>query len=106
MRIAFRMSVHPGCHDEYQRRHNPIWAELTAVLHAHGVQDYAIFLDDSDGSLFGHAVVASRERWDAIAASPVCRRWWAHMRELMPANPDGSPLARELRQVFELAPPA
>lgn len=103
MRIAFRMSVHAACRAEYERRHSPIWDELAAALRAHGVRDYAIFLDDSDGSLFGHAVVESRERWDAIADTPVCRRWWQHMRELMPTHPDGRPVSRELRQVFELA---
>ena len=45
MRKAFRMSVHPGSEAEYARRHQPIWAELEAVLRAHGVREYSIFLD-------------------------------------------------------------
>jgi L-rhamnose mutarotase len=32
----------------------------------------------------------------------VCRRWWASMRELMPANADSSPVSRDLREVFRL----
>jgi L-rhamnose mutarotase len=28
LRKAFRMSVHPGQHQEYERRHRPIWPEL------------------------------------------------------------------------------
>jgi L-rhamnose mutarotase len=32
----------------------------------------------------------------------VCRRWWRYMRELMPVNPDDSPISRELREVFHV----
>ena len=32
----------------------------------------------------------------------VCRRWWRHMREIMPANADDSPVSRELREVFHI----
>ena len=42
------------------------------------------------------------ERWDAIAATDVCRRWWRYMSEVMPAKPDGEPLSRPLPEVFHL----
>ncbi|EQA4287045.1 L-rhamnose mutarotase, partial [Cronobacter dublinensis] len=32
----------------------------------------------------------------------VCRRWWRHMRDIMPTNPDNSPVSRELKAVFYL----
>ncbi len=32
IRKAFVMQVNPDAHEEYQRRHNPIWPELEAVL--------------------------------------------------------------------------
>ena len=31
IRKAFVMQVNPDAHEEYQRRHNPIWPELEAV---------------------------------------------------------------------------
>jgi hypothetical protein len=34
IRKAFVMQVNPDAHEEYQRRHNPIWPELEAVLKA------------------------------------------------------------------------
>jgi L-rhamnose mutarotase len=102
IRKAFRMSVHPGMHDEYRRRHNPIWQELQDALLAHGVHNYSIFLDPSDGSLFGYAEIEDEARWEAIARTEVCRRWWYHMREVMPANPDDSPVSTPLREVFHL----
>ena len=103
LRKAFRMSVYPGHEAEYARRHQPIWPELEAVLVAHGVRDYSIFLDPVSGDLFAYAEIESEERWRAIAATPVCQQWWQSMRELMPSNPDHSPIARDLDEVFHLS---
>ena len=102
MRKAFRMALHAGREAEYERRHTPIWPELEAQLRAHGVHDYSIFLDERDGSLFGYAVVEDEARWNAIAETPACRRWWHSMRELMPTNPDDSPRSVDLREVFHM----
>jgi L-rhamnose mutarotase len=102
LRKAFRMSVAAGQEAEYERRHRPIWRELEETLVAHGVRDYSIFLDPATRDLFGYAEIESEERWNAIAATDVCRRWWRHMREIMPSNPDDSPVSRELREVFHM----
>jgi L-rhamnose mutarotase len=96
------MAVNPQETVEYERRHSPIWPELQEVLRAHGVHDYSIFLDETDGSLFGYVEVEDEARWDAIARTPVCRRWWTHMRDIMPTNPDDSPRSVALREVFHL----
>jgi L-rhamnose mutarotase len=96
------MSVAPGREEEYARRHDPIWDELDAVLREHGVRSYSIFLDPATRDLFAYAEIESEERWRAIATTDVCRRWWQSMRELMPTNPDASPVARDLREVFHI----
>jgi L-rhamnose mutarotase len=96
------MSVLPGLEAEYARRHQPIWAELEAVLRAHGVREYSIFLDAETRDLFAYVDVDDEARWNAIAQTGVCRRWWASMRELMPSRSDDSPVSRELTEVFRL----
>jgi L-rhamnose mutarotase len=96
------MAVNPQETVEYERRHSPIWPELQEVLREHGVHDYSIFLDETDGSLFGFVEIEDESRWDAIAQTPVCRRWWTHMRDIMPTNPDDSPRSVPLREVFHL----
>lgn len=100
LRKAFVMSVDSGCEEEYQRRHNPIWAELAAVLTAHGVHNYSIFLHPQTRQLFGYAEIEDEARWQAIAATPVCQRWWQHMGDIMPGNPDHSPVSVGLAEVF------
>jgi L-rhamnose mutarotase len=102
IRKAFKMSVHPDQHAEYARRHDPIWRELEETLFGFGVRSYSIFLDPETSELFGYAEIESEERWAAIAQTDVCKRWWRHMRELMPSNPDDSPISTPLREVFHI----
>jgi L-rhamnose mutarotase len=100
MRLAFRMRIYPDQHDEYVRRHNPIWPELESVLKLHGVRNYSIFLDPATSDLFAYAEVESLDQWKAIADTEICKRWWRHMSPMMPSNADHSPVASELREVF------
>ena len=102
VRRAFRMWVNDGKADEYQQRHNPIWPELERTLLDHGVHTYSIFLDPQARELFAYVEFESVERWEAVARTDVCQRWWQHMREIMPSNPDNSPVSRECREVFHL----
>ena len=102
IRKAFLLSVEPGQIAEYERRHNPIWPELATVLKQHGAHHYSIFHDPATNGLFGYAEIENEEQWAAIASTPVCRRWWKHMADLMPSNPDSSPVSRPLREVFHL----
>ena len=102
IRKAVLMSVNPGQEKEYARRHQPIWAELAAVLTAHGVHNYSIFHDPTTHQLFGYVEIEDEARWAAIAGTEVCRRWWKHMRDLMPSHPDNSPVSRDLAEVFHL----
>lgn len=99
------MSVHEGQAAEYERRHRPIWPELEQVLVQHGVRTYSIFIDERTNELFGYAEIEDEARWRAIAETEVCRRWWRHMREIMPAHPDDSPVAADLREVFHIEQP-
>ena len=102
IRKAFLMQVHPDRHEEYRSRHNPIWEELAATLKAHGVHNYSIFLDEPTSQLFAYVEIEDEARWEGIAETEVCRKWWAHMREIMPSNPDDSPVAKDLQEVFHL----
>ncbi|MCU0792658.1 MAG: L-rhamnose mutarotase [Opitutaceae bacterium] len=103
IRKTFVMSVHPGHEAEYERRHSPIWDELAAVLRAHGVHNYSIHLLPETRQLFGYAEIEDEARWQAIAQTEVCRRWWKYMADVMPANPDSSPVSAPLKEVFHLA---
>ena len=102
IRKAFVMSVRPGCEAEYAQRHQPIWSELADVLKAHGVHNYSIFLHEETRQLFAYVEIEDEARWAAIARTEVCQRWWKRMGDIMPSNPDHSPVSRELKEVFHL----
>ena len=103
IRKAFVMSVNAGSEEEYAHRHSPIWPELEQVLKSHGVHNYSIFLHPGTRQLFGYADIEDEARWQAIAQTPICQKWWRHMVDVMPSNPDHSPVAQELKEVFHLA---
>lgn len=102
IRKAFVMSVNPDQVVEYERRHRPIWPELEATLKAHGGRNYSIFHHPQTNQLFGYVELESEERWNEVANTPICKKWWAHMKEIMPSNPDNSPISIQLREVFHM----
>jgi L-rhamnose mutarotase len=102
IRKAFLMSVNPDQHKEYERRHRPIWKELEDTLRQHGAHNYTIFLDPATSKLFGVVEIEDEARWNAVAQTPICKKWWAHMKDIMPSNPDNSPVSKELREVFHM----
>jgi L-rhamnose mutarotase len=99
-RKAFVMSVNAGAEPEYRLRHNPIWPDLEQVLKDHGVYNYSIFLLPGTRQLFAYAEIESEEKWAAIAGTLECRKWWHHMADLMPHNPDRSPVTVGLVEIF------
>ena len=102
IRKAFLMQVNPDMHEEYQKRHNPIWKELHQTLTSHGVHNYSIFLDKNTSQLFGYVEIEDLQQWNAIANTDICQKWWAYMKDIMPSNPDNSPLSTELTEVFHI----
>ncbi len=102
IRKAFLMKVEPDAHEEYERRHCPIWAELETVLKNYGVSNYSIFLEKETSQLFGYAEIESEDLWRNIAETEECQRWWKFMRDVMPTNADNSPISIELKEVFHL----
>ena len=91
IRKAMVMQVNPDKHDEYRKRHNPIWEELQVVLKSHGVHNYSIFLHSETDQLFAYVEIEDESRWQSIADTEICKKWWAYMRDIMPSNPDNSP---------------
>lgn len=102
IRKAFLMTVNADAHDEYERRHKPIWNDLERVLKDHGVSNYSIFLASSTGRLFGYAEIESEDLWAKIAETDECKRWWTFMKDVMPSNDDNSPVSVNLREIFHL----
>lgn len=102
LRRALVMSVNAGSETEYTQRHQPIWAELEAALKAHGVHNYSIHLLPETRQLFAYMEIENEARWQAIAQTEVCQKWWKSMSHLMPCASDHRPHATPLQEVFHL----
>jgi L-rhamnose mutarotase len=102
IRKGFALFVDPKCHAEYEKRHVEIWPEMVAVLKEHGVHNYSIYLDAETSMLFGYVEIENEARWAAIAQTETCRKWWQYMKDIMPSEPNGKPISRNLREVFHL----
>ena len=99
-RRAFTMKLKPGFEAEYLKRHNEIWPELSALLKTAGIRDYSIFLDHSSGTLFALQKLTESNTNDNLPHHPSMKRWWAYMADIMETNPDNSPVAQALEEVF------
>ena len=76
---------------------------LANVLKQHGANNYNIFLNKETSQLFAYVEIEDEVRWNAVAETDICREWWAYMKDIMPSNPDNSPISSELTSVFYLA---
>jgi L-rhamnose mutarotase len=101
-KYAFKMKLHPGEAEEYERRHDAIWPELVDLLHEAGVSDYSIFLDEETDTLFGVLWRRDDHTMDKLPEHPLMRRWWEHMHDIMETKPDDEPVAVPLKRMFHM----
>jgi L-rhamnose mutarotase len=99
-RHAFKMFLNPGMKAEYRKRHDEIWPELVKLLTEAGISNYSIHLDEETNILFGYLERADDHRMDDLPNHPVMKKWWAHMKDIMAYNSDGTPVAIGLEEVF------
>lgn len=100
-RFAWKARLLPGMLDEYKKRHDEIWPEMTAVLNSAGVRNYSIWTDGQ--SLFGYYECDDIKKAAGIQAeSPVVDRWNKYMKDVMVMEFDPvTGTSVQLRQVFE-----
>lgn len=101
-RVAFKMKLFPGFEQEYKKRHDEIWPELSALLKETGISEYSIFLDEETNNLIGVLKVTNKALLDTLPAKALMRKWWAYMGDIMESNADNSPVSIPLKEVFYL----
>lgn len=103
-RVAFRLQVRPELLDEYRAVHSPVRREMLEAIAASGRRNYSLFLDDTDGTIFGYYEVDDDDAAQAsLAASDVATRWEAEMSRFFVATEGrADQAARRLTEVFNL----
>ena len=100
-RYAWKAKLLDGKKDEYIRRHDEIWPELSDVLTEAGIKNYSIWLTGND--LFGYYECAKGVAHAAQtqAKSEVVDRWNEYMKDIMVMEMDPITGAQpKLEQVF------
>lgn len=101
MKVAFKMKLKSGFEEEYKKRHDEIWPELSALLKQNGISDYTIFLDEETYALFAVQKLSGQSSQD-LGQTEIVQKWWAYMADLMETNSDHSPVSMPLKEVFHL----
>lgn len=102
IRNAFKMKLKPGFEDEYKKRHDEIWPELSEALTKAGIHDYSIFLDEETLTLFGVQKLDDDHTSDKLPELPIMKKWWDYMADLMDTKEDNSPVSVPLKEVFHM----
>ena len=101
-RFAFKMQLKPGFEDEYKKRHDEIWSELSDLLSEAGISNFSIFLDDETLTLFAIEELSDDNTVNDLQNNPLMRKWWDYMADVMDYNPDGTPVVIPLKEVFHM----
>ncbi len=101
MLICTRMRLLSNDYAEYKQRHQQVYPELEQKFKAAGVSEYTIWFDDELCALFAYVKLDNITEWNMIPESEICQKWWQFMADIMEANPDNSPVSKELIKVYE-----
>lgn len=102
-RYAWKAHLLEGKKEEYIRRHDEIWPELSALLKEAGISNYSIWNVGND--LFGYYECEKGIEYAARmqAESPIVDKWNEYMKDVMvmPLDPETGAQPK-LQQVFYL----
>ena len=96
------MKLKPGLKEEYKRRHDQIWPELSALLKESGISNYSIFLDEETDILFAVQTLSGNNSSQDLSTNEIVKRWWAYMADMMDTHSDNSPVTKLLEMVFHM----
>jgi L-rhamnose mutarotase len=96
------MHLKPGNQQEYIRRHDQIWPEISKLLKKAGIFDYFIFLDQETDTLFAIQKISGESDSQQLGDIKIMKKWWEYMSDIMVTNPDYSPVSIPLKQVYHL----
>ena len=69
-RVGFAMQLNEGAAEEYRRRHDAIWPELSELLRNSGISNYSIFLDERTHTLFAYLERGGGPQDGCVARAP------------------------------------
>lgn len=95
--IGLALKLRPDCYEEYKRRHDSLWPELSEALRA---SDISMVIFRFGDFLFVHKTFPSDEVMERMNQHPITARWNADMAKLLETDGNGNVVFQELPRAF------
>ena len=102
IRRSFRMTLKEGKLEEYKKKHDEIWPELSDVLTSLGITNYSIYFNSKDNTLIEYMELTDDNKFDQMEDIDIVKKWNIYMKDLLVTKSptDASPIVDELIEVF------
>lgn len=102
IRRSFRMTLKEGKLEEYKRKHDEVWPEISEILTSSGVTNYSIYYDKKDNTLIEYMELTDDNTFDQMEDLEIIKKWNIYMKDLLvtKSEEDASPVVNELLEVF------
>ena len=102
IRKSFRLTLKKGKFDEYKKKHDEIWPELSNILTKMGITNYSIFYDSTDNALIEYMELMDVNQFDQMEELEIVKKWNIFMSDLLvtKSETDSSPIVTELVEAF------
>jgi L-rhamnose mutarotase len=87
-RFVWKARLLPGMKDEYIRRHDEIWPEMTELLNKAGIHNYTIWRAGDELIGYYEAEKGTAFASKIQAESPVVDKWNEYMKDVMVMEKD------------------
>ena len=102
IRKSFRMTLKEGKLEEYIRKHDEVWPEITKALSDAGVTNYSIYYHEKDNTLIEYMELKDDHTFDKLEDLDILKKWNVYMKNLLvtKSEQDATPIVEELTEVF------
>ncbi len=102
IRRSFRMTLKEGKLQEYKKKHDEVWTEVSEILTSSGVTNYSIYYDKKDNTLIEYMELTDNNTFDQMEDLETIKKWNIYMKDLLvtKSEEDASPVVNELLEVF------
>ena len=102
IRKSFRMTLKEGQIEEYKKKHDEIWPEISVALTNAGVTNYSIYYDKKDNTLIEYMELKENNTFHNLEELEILKKWNINMKNLLETKSDNNatPVVRELEEVF------
>tara|TARA_B100001250_G_C19461954_1_gene640598 strand:- start:57 stop:356 length:300 start_codon:yes stop_codon:yes gene_type:complete len=96
------MTLKEGKLEEYKKKHDEVWPEITEALTNAGVTNYSIYYHQKDNTLIEYMELNDNNTFEKLEELDILKKWNIYMKDLLvtKSEEDATPVVEELLEVF------